>query len=67
MPKLNFLKAHKNNFLKKNNQRDFPGGLEADSVLSMQGAQVQSLVRKLDPHATTKSLHAATKAPVCHS
>jgi len=49
VPKLNFKKAHKNNFLKKNNQRDFPGGLEADSALSMQEAQVQSLVRRLDP------------------
>ena len=27
---------------------DFPGGPVADSVLSKQGAQVQSLVRKLD-------------------
>ena len=28
---------------------DFPGGPVADSALPMQGAQVQSLVRELDP------------------
>ena len=31
------------------------------------GAQVQWLVRELDPHAATKSLHATTKDPACHN
>ena len=37
MPKLNFKKTHKNNFLNKYNQRDFPGGPEADSELNAGG------------------------------
>ena len=31
----------------------------------MQGAQVQSLVRELDPQVATKSLHATAKDHVC--
>ena len=34
---------------------------DQDSMLSMQGAWTQSLVRELDPHAAAKSLHATTK------
>ena len=34
-----------------------------DFMLPVQGAQVQFLVRELDPHATSKSLHASTKIP----
>ena len=37
MPKLNFKKTYKNNFLNKNNQKDFPGGPEADSELNAGG------------------------------
>jgi len=47
------------------NDRNLPGGPEAESVLPAQGALVQSLVRELDSlpphHATTKSSHAMTK------
>ena len=38
-----------------------------DFMLPMQGAQVQLLVRELDPHVTSKSLHASTKDPKCHN
>ena len=34
---------------KNKGDRDFPDGPAADSVLPMQGTQVQSLVRELDP------------------
>ena len=38
-----------------------------DFMLPVQGAQVQFLVRELDPHATSKSLQASTKDPKCHN
>ena len=38
--------------------RDFPGGPVAKTVLPMQGAWVQPLVRELDLIATIKNLHA---------
>ena len=44
--------------------RDFPGG---PVVLTVQGAQVQSLLREVDPTCTIKSLHATTKDSACHS
>ena len=34
--------------------RDFPGGLVAKTVLSMQGTWVWSLVRELDPATKTQ-------------
>ena len=44
--------------LKKGISRDFPGGPVAKTVLPMQGAWVQHLVRELDLIATIKNLHA---------
>ena len=53
---------------------DFPGG--PDSELPMQGAQVRSLVRELDPsymlqlrslHATTKKSMPQLKDPACRN
>lgn len=41
--------------------QDFPSG--PGYKLPMQGAGVQRLVRELDPHATTKSLHATAGRP----
>ena len=37
------------NCLRKRNIRNFPGGPGADSALPMQGAQIWSLVKELDP------------------
>ena len=44
---------------------DFPGGPVVKTLLPMQGAPVQGLVKDLDPHALTKSSQAATKDPTC--
>ena len=46
---------------------DFPGGPVAKTVLPMQGAQVQPLIRELDPNTTTKSLRDSTKGSACHN
>ena len=40
-----------------------PGGPGAELVLPMQGARVPPLVRELDPHAATETLHATAKLP----
>ena len=49
--KIHYLQNHKTMIrLEKINSRDFPGGPVAKTPRSqMQGAQVQSLVRELDP------------------
>ena len=41
---------------------DFPSGPVVKTLLPMQGAPVQCLVKELDPHALTKSSRAATRS-----
>ena len=53
----NTSRTHSFRVSRKNTSGDFPGGLVAKTLLSMQGAQVQSLVRELDPKAAAKTQH----------